>query len=718
MAQKIVIDLEAKVDKALKGIEDLNKTIEKTGDNSEKSLNSINKATKQTAKSTSKLSKGFKGVGLAMKAACFGLIMKLVDKLTEAFSSNQQIVDTMNVAFETVSIVVKQVTDVFSDVFGKVSDATGGFDALGKVLGGTLSIAVNSIALNIQGITLGIQKARLAWEQSFLGGKDKETIKELNLSILETQKNILETGERIKNSGKQIADNFVEAVGEVGELAVGVADAVTETIEKVDVKQAAADAKRLVRSQKNFELLALQQQRLVEEYDLQAEQQRQIRDDESKSIAERIKANEELGKILLKQNEAEKKTVDARISAVQQEIALKGNTVELSNQLYELQTERLAIDAKVAGFQSQQLTNINSLKREELDLTKAQTESENTLSIEKKRFNAEQINDSVLKLQRLKEIDAEEALIEAERLKKNIDNTKKGTQARIDAEIALNEFNEQVRQKKIERDKEIVNAELERKRIKASQIQDEVSRLEALKAIDEEERSLEQAKLQALVDNANAGTQAKINAQTALDEFNEQSRQKDLESKIAIAEAESKLEKQKVRDKQMVVDAISQFADAETGIGKALLIAKQALALKETLIDIKRITFKGTQAVAEAGVNSAQNISESSKIGFPQNLITIAGAIAQGVSIIGSVKKAVSKTKASVGSIGASVPSIAKPSVSSQPPAFNVVGASNTNQLAEAIGSQSKEPVKAYVVANDVSTAQSMDRNIIEGASI
>ena len=38
----------------------------------------------------------------------------------------------------------------------------------------------------------------------------------------------------------------------------------------------------------------LLQQGLVEKYDLQAEQQRQIRDDESKTIEERIKANEKL----------------------------------------------------------------------------------------------------------------------------------------------------------------------------------------------------------------------------------------------------------------------------------------------------------------------------------------------------------------------------------------------------------------------------------------
>ncbi len=659
MAQKIVIDLEAKVDKALKGIEDLNKTIEKTGDNSEKSLKSINTATKETAKSTSVLSKGFKGVGIAMKAAGFGLIMKLVDKLTEAFSSNQQIVDAMNVAFETVSVVVKQVTDIFSDVFGKVSDATGGFDALGKVLGGALSIAVNSIALTIQGITLGIQKARLAWEQSFLGGKDKETIKELNLSILETQTNIVETGERIKNSGKQIADNFVEAVGEVGTLAVGVADAVTETIEKVDIKQAASDAKKLVRSQKNFELLALQQQRLVEEYDLQAEKQRQIRDDESKSISERIKANEELGKILLKQNEAEKKTVDARIAAVQQEIALKGETTELSNQLYELETEKLAIDAKVTGFKSEQQTNINSLKREELDLTKAQGESENALSVEKKRFNAELIEDELTKLEKLKEID----LLGQER---------------------------------------------------------------------------EKTRLKSIVDNANAGTQAKIDAQIVLDEFNEQSRQTNLQRNQEFVNAQIKLEQDKIAAKHKALNQLVGIFGAESKMGKAALIGKQLLAAQELLIDLGVIKSKAAKAIAGAGLDSAESgsavatgLAKTLKLGFPAAIPALIGYAASAAGIIAGVVAATKKTKSVASGLGGSgdiggitplkapvIPKIETPTTQSQPPAFNVVGASGTNQLAEAIGGQTQQPIQAYVVSNDVTTAQEMDRNIIDGASI
>ena len=40
------------------------------------------------------------------------------------------------------------------------------------------------------------------------------------------------------------------------------------------------------------------------------------------------------------------------------------------------------------------------------------------------------------------------------------------------------------------------------------------------------------------------------------------------------------------------------------------------------------------------------------------------------------------------------------------------------NQLADAIGTQEQQPVQAYVVSNDVTTAQSLQNNIVEGATI
>jgi hypothetical protein len=53
-----------------------------------------------------------------------------------------------------------------------------------------------------------------------------------------------------------------------------------------------------------------------------------------------------------------------------------------------------------------------------------------------------------------------------------------------------------------------------------------------------------------------------------------------------------------------------------------------------------------------------------------------------------------------------------------QAPSFNVVGAAGQNQLAAAIAGQFQQPVKAYVVSSDVTTAQELDRRIVQGASI
>jgi len=44
-------------------------------------------------------------------------------------------------------------------------------------------------------------------------------------------------------------------------------------------------------------------------------------------------------------------------------------------------------------------------------------------------------------------------------------------------------------------------------------------------------------------------------------------------------------------------------------------------------------------------------------------------------------------------------------------PQFNIVGAGATNQLSQSIADQTAKPVKAYVVANDVTTMQALDRN-------
>ena len=634
--EKIIVELEAKTDKALKGIDNVAKSVEELGKEVSDSNKETTKSLKGVESASKGVAKGVKAVGTGLKAIGLGLIIGALGTLKELFEQNQKAVDFFSVAFETASVVVGQMVTAFTNVYESVSKSSENFDALGKVMSGIVTVAITPLKLGFYAIQLAVQEAQLVWEQSFFGGKDAETIKKLTLDILETKKAFADVATEVVVAGKSIADNFGEAITET----TNIAKSVVQEVGKISIKTALETAKANTELQKSAEIAGAMQGLLFEKFDRQAEKLRQIRDEERNTLAERKKANDEL---LIAVNNAEQ----AMLSQANQQLAIANanlkkdkNNIEFRVAQIEALKELAGVEAQIEGLRSEQKANDLALSREQIELTNSKAESESNLSIERKRFNAELI-------------------------------------------------------------------------------EDELARLEALKVVDELEKEQESARLEAIVENANLGTQAKVDAQIALDEFLEQSRQVNITRDTEIAEAESKLSKQKIKDKAMVVDAISQFADAESGIGKALLIVKQALALQETLMDIKRITFKGVEAVGSAGVATAQNVAESSKIGFPQNLITIAGAIAQGVGIVKSVKSAVSKTKAKGGGAGASVPNIPTPAAPpSLPPSFNVVGASETNQLATSIGSQSQEPTRAYVVSGDVTSAQSMDRNIIDGASI
>ena len=644
--EKYTLEIEAKLDKATKGVENLTSEIESLKkaqseqlDQLQKNVKDLDAQNKKTAKSVKGIASGFKGVGLAIKSAGIGIVISLFSKLTDAMMSNKQIADTVETVFSAIGMVFKEVSDRLISVYDSVSEATGGFDALKKVLGGAFSISINSIVLAIQGIVLGVQKAQLAWEDSFLGGKDPEKIKELQSNIDETTKKIEGTVDRIKTAGQDIADNFVEAVTEVGTLATAVAEETANAIEEINLTEIASNAKKLTESKKNYALLEAQSRRLVEKYDLEAEKQRQIRDDVSISISERIKANEELSEVLKTQSEEEKKGIQARIDALNNQIALEGESYELTAQLYDLNTEMLAIDAKVAGFKSEQLTNEVALKQELLDLDKTSLETKNQLAISEANFLAESETNEyarVIAKQQAFELEKE---IELKRLADNILLYKEGTQARIDAESEYALKKQEFTQKELENEKTLADTK-----------------------------------------------RAYIN---------------------------------------QGLDAVISVAGQESKVGKALFIAKQALALKELIMNAKNTLFKAKMNAAESGTDLAKGSAKAaSSAPPPLNLIPIALFAAQAVGIIASIKSAVSKSKDAVSSAGVSVGggggTVSAPTTPavSIPPAFNVVGASGTSQLAEAIGDQEQQPIQAYVVANDVTTAQSMDRNIVEGASI
>ena len=177
-----------------------------------------------------------------------------------------------------------------------------------------------------------------------------------------------------------------------------------------------------------------------------------------------------------------------------------------------------------------------------------------------------------------------------------------------------------------------------------------------------------------------------------------QNKIQDVKDKNAKQDEElSKLKTQQaLGDAKNTFNQIAQLAGKDSKVGKAMAIASA--------------TISGVQ-----GVMNAYTTAQKSPItvGFPAYPVvqaSLAGLVAaKNIAAIKSINPS--------GGGGGSIPTQSSGG-GSTPPAFNVVGQSGETQLADAIGSQTQRPARAYVVSNDVTTAQEMDRNIIEGASI
>jgi len=158
-----------------------------------------------------------------------------------------------------------------------------------------------------------------------------------------------------------------------------------------------------------------------------------------------------------------------------------------------------------------------------------------------------------------------------------------------------------------------------------------------------------------------------------------------------------------IQSAQQLVGILAGLGEKNKGIQKAALIANSALSIAEI---INNTNVGSSKEVATKGIFGLS----TSAILYAKMAISIGSVIAataKGLSALGG-GSAPSSVGAGGGG-GASAPAA---------PAFNVVGASSTNQLAQTIGNQQQQPIKAYVVANDVTTQQGLDRAIVKSATI
>jgi len=585
MAQKYTVELEAKTDKAINEIEDLKKEIAKLN----KGVTQGNKDTADSIKniegSSKSAVKGIKAIGASIKAIGIGLLIAAFAKLKEVFEENQKVADFFNVTFEALSLAFN---DFFNFLDSNIGTVVGYFKSIFNDPLQAVKDLGNAIKDNI------IERFNSALEVAgYLGSALKK----------------LFTGDfaGALDDAKSAGQEFVDVLTGVDDSANKIADAVSGAVDATSkyVTETVKAAQATVELNKQAEIAAVLQQGIVETYDRQAEKLRQIRDDDTKTVAERSAANEKLKAVLDEQEAAMLKQVDTQIAAAQAQYNKNANQ-ENYIALLQATQEKEAVLAQIEGFRSEQKSNANALDRESIELTQSQKDAEAERAISQQEFLAEQIEGEYLKLEALKNAAEQEEQIE-------------------------------------------------------------LKRLNAKKALYTE------------------GTQAYQDAQNEIDKFTQDSAQKQIQ-----IERDLNLAKQ-----QLVTDALGNLASI---VGENSKFGK-GIALVQAIRD--------TYAGANLALASAPP---------PFNFVSAAAVIAGGLANVKSITstpepKAPSFAKGSRGGASVSVPT-------PQAPSFNVVGTSGTNQLAETIAGQTKEPMKAYVVASDVTTAQSLERNIVSSASI
>ena len=583
MAEVIQVQLDIETKKAEKGVDNLtdeivnlNKEVKKGNEETAKGLKGVEKASDKTAG-------GVRKIGSALKALGIGLIVAAFAKFTEVLNENQKVADFFSITFETLSLA-------FNDLFNFIFDNTQGITNFFKA-------AFDDPIQNMIDFGIAIKNNIIERIQSSI-----DTLGFLAEAVVKVFKGDFAGAlDSAKNAGKELVD-----------VVTGVDDSFDKTVEAVDkvvtattnyVKETVEAATANVNLAKTAELAAVQNQGLIEKYDLQAETLRQVRDEERNTIAERKKANDELKAVLDEQEKAMLANANAILNAAQAQYD-KNDSDKNQIALIEAQNELLAVQAQVAGFRSEQKANDLALDREQKELNQSISDGEAERNKAQSEFTAEQIENDYLRLQAQLDIAQKEREIESKRLTEKRDQYQKGTQAYEDANNELLAYQQE-----------------------------------------------------------NANQQVAI--------------EKDLNK------SKAELTTQALTDIASIVGKNSKF-------GKAIAIV-QAI----------RDTYAGaTKALSQGGI-----------FGF----IGAAAVTAAGIANVKTIASTPDPTPPLGGTSGGGS---SVPPTPAAPPAFNVVGQGATSQLADALGNQASEPVRAYVVSNDVTTAQGLERNIVEGATI
>jgi len=231
-----------------------------------------------------------------------------------------------------------------------------------------------------------------------------------------------------------------------------------------------------------------------------------------------------------------------------------------------------------------------------------------------------------------------------------------------------------------------------------------------------EEANLETNELEVSQKEALLALQAEYDAKDLaaskkLAEEKQNLKDKELAQTQAVAEAEASIRDANLNNVAQGFALLGQLAGKNKALQAIALLGESAAGIAKIIINTKAANAAATlkYAALPGGIALAKAEQTANNISAGIGIAATTAATAKGLS---ALKAGGSAPSANIGSEGGGTRREASA------PSFNIVGQGGTNQLAETIAGQEKQPIKAYVVSGDVTTAQSLERNIVSSASI
>lgn len=350
MATKVAIEVDVKTGEASDDIIALREELEKVKQTQKEMGDQFKAGFEAAEKGAKGASKGMKGFGTSIGGVLksLGLIAIAAEVflfIKELLMKNQTVMDAFNTATIAFEIIVKKLFDTVSGLVTPMKEAfenpLESLKAIGSFIKERLVVIIGGFAN--QFIALGdIIKAAfdLDWDGVAKGAE---------------------------KFGEAVVQTYTATTkAERASLVESVTEFAKETIKATKAAVNQADA--LVKLRNEVKLLEADQRALILVRQKEAEEQRQIRDDISRTLADRIAANEKLGEIQAKQLAEETAIAEKKIEKARLELALDEKNVDLQIALKDAKTELFDIEERIGGQKSEQLTNQKALEKELFDL--------------------------------------------------------------------------------------------------------------------------------------------------------------------------------------------------------------------------------------------------------------------------------------------------------------------------------------------------------------